>query len=460
VPRDTPLRPDLAWLNEEALLGPELSDLLRRIYINRVRSQQWYVSLAQYIHNPEFPHEAVYAAMKPDFGLQILSVFRFWNAIEYWFPYRDIIGANWDDVLTDYIPKVGLAQSIPEYQRAVLTLTARINDSHEKVSASGLPIPVGAPDLSCVFPMVLRFIGNQAVITVTLADGLPVERGDVITEIAGTPIPALIEQLRPYYGASNEAAFLRDIPVGITRGPCGEVKLRVRHNDEEKTVDVSRVPISGIHGRWVDAIRSHDLAGPAFRMLSDTVSYIKISSLEAAKIPGYLLAAARGKGLIIDLRGSPAEPMWDVLLRVVNPGLFARFIGADLSNPGAFEWQENVAGQPNFQTARPSLKIVILVDELTQSNVEYAAMAFRSAPGILLIGNNTAGADGDTSEIVLPGDLRVRFTGDGVFYPDGRPTQRIGLVPDVRVTPTIAGIAAGRDEVLEEAERQLEKMIH
>jgi hypothetical protein len=51
----------------------------------------------------------------------------------------------------------------------------------------------------------------------------------------------------------------------------------------------------------------------------------------------------------------------------------------------------------------------------------------------------------------------VRFTGDGVFYPDRRPTQRIGLVPDVQVTPTIAGIKAGRDEVLEEAQRQLEK---
>ena len=119
-------------------------------------------------------------------------------------------------------------------------------------------------------------------------------------------------------------------------------------------------------------------------------------------------------------------------------------------------WQ----GSLTFRLLRPRFKIVILVDELTQSNVEYAAMAFRSAPGVLLVGSNTAGADGNTSEIVLPGDLQVRFTATGIFYPDRRPTQRIGLVPDVRVTPTIAGIAAGRDEVLEEAERQLEKMIH
>jgi hypothetical protein len=32
-----------------------------------------------------------------------------------------------------------------------------------------------------------------------------------------------------------------------------------------------------------------------------------------------------------------------------------------------------------------------------------------------------------------------------------RPTQRVGIVPDIMVRPTIAGISAGRDEVLESA---------
>jgi C-terminal processing protease CtpA/Prc len=43
------------------------------------------------------------------------------------------------------------------------------------------------------------------------------------------------------------------------------------------------------------------------------------------------------------------------------------------------------------------------------------------------------------------------LSGLGVFYPDRRPTQRVGIMPDVVVTPTIEGIATGRDEVLERA---------
>ena len=47
------------------------------------------------------------------------------------------------------------------------------------------------------------------------------------------------------------------------------------------------------------------------------------------------------------------------------------------------------------------------------------------------------------------------ISGIGVFYPDKAPTQRVGIVADVEVRPTIAGIRAGRDEVLEEALRQI-----
>jgi hypothetical protein len=394
LPRDLSLSPDLGWLGDKNFLGSELGDLLRRIYLNRERFQQWYVSLDPNIRNPLFPHEAAYPAMNADFGLQILAVFRFWNDIEYWYPYRDVIGVNWDDVLKEYIPKVGLARSIPEYQRGVLMLAARINDSHVYVSASSGSVFVRMPEGSCMIPISLRFVENQAVITAVLADGLPLERGDVVTEIDGAPVSALIEQLRPYYGASNEAAALRDIAGGLPRGACREIKIRVRHNGEEKTVDVSRVPISGgFRERWIEAGGSHELAGPTFRMLSDTISYLKISSLKLANAREYVSAAQGTKGLIVDLRGAPTEPIMGDVPDMVRPGLFAQVTIGDLSNPGVFRWLGPGPGQRAPPTARPDLRIVVLVDELTQSYLEYGAMGLRSAPGVLLVGSTTAGAD-------------------------------------------------------------------
>ena len=43
------------------------------------------------------------------------------------------------------------------------------------------------------------------------------------------------------------------------------------------------------------------------------------------------------------------------------------------------------------------------------------------------------------------------ISGIGVYYPDGTNTQRIGIVPDIWVEPTINGIKQGKDEVLKKA---------
>ena len=98
---------------------------------------------------------------------------------------------------------------------------------------------------------------------------------------------------------------------------------------------------------------------------------------------------------------------------------------------------------------------MILVDETSMSQAEYTVMAFRSAPGAIVVGRTTSGADGNVSPFSLPGDLRTMISGIGVFYPDKSLTQQIGIEPNIKETPTVAGIHAGRDEALEEAMRQI-----
>jgi C-terminal processing protease CtpA/Prc len=140
-------------------------------------------------------------------------------------------------------------------------------------------------------------------------------------------------------------------------------------------------------------------------------------------------------------------------LLVDKPSDFVRFTIGDMANPGAFHWRAKLTLTP--REPRYKGKLMILVDETTLSQAEYTAMAFRVAPGAVVLGGTTAAADGNVSPIPLPGGLRSMISGIGVFYPDKRPTQRVGIVPDVAVKPTIAGIRAGRDEVLEEAVRRI-----
>ncbi|MEO1084830.1 MAG: S41 family peptidase, partial [Acidobacteriota bacterium] len=94
-------------------------------------------------------------------------------------------------------------------------------------------------------------------------------------------------------------------------------------------------------------------------------------------------------------------------------------------------------------------------DEASISQSEYTAMAFRASPRAVVVGGTTAGADGNVSRIPLPGGLRTGISGIGIFYPDKSPTQRVGITRDIPVDPTLEGLRAGRDEVLEAAIRHI-----
>ena len=77
-----------------------------------------------------------------DSGFQLLSVFRFWNIIQYWFPYRDVLGENWDQVLTDFIPRIALAKSSSDYQREMMALIAKVHDTHANLWSSSQSPPL------------------------------------------------------------------------------------------------------------------------------------------------------------------------------------------------------------------------------------------------------------------------------------------------------------------------------
>jgi len=56
---------------------------------------------------------------------------------------------------------------------------------------------------------------------------------------------------------------------------------------------------------------------------------------------------------------------------------------------------------------------------------------------------------------VLPGDIRVIFTGSDVRNLHNQSISRTGIRPDIIVEPTISSIRNGSDEILEAAVRYL-----
>jgi len=448
------LRPKLAWLADNKLLGAELSASLQSIHANRVvNTRQFYVSRVPNIGNPSFDNEPSYPNIKlPDAGFQILALYRFWNIVEYWFPYRDLLSEDWDKVLIDSLPRVVLANNADAYQLAMMELIARVNDTHANLWTS---LKVRPPTGACQLPVKVRFIEGRPVISGyagKAGETSGLKPGDIITELDGVTIAKLMESWSRYYAASNEPTRLRDIAVQMTRGECGKATIRVSRNNAAIEINSERVA----PGEPNVLEFFHDLPGETFRLLSKDVAYLKLSTVKQDDAAKYIQSAAGTKGLIIDIRNYPKEFMVFTLgsLLVDQKTDFVRFTAGDLSNPGAFHFGGAPLSLTPQQPHYPG-KVVILVDEVTQSSAEYTSMAFRASPRARVIGSTTAAADGNVSMIPLPGGFRSMISGIGVFYPDKKPTQRIGIIADREVKPTIDGIRAGRDEVLEAAIREI-----
>jgi C-terminal processing protease CtpA/Prc len=290
----------------------------------------------------------------------------------------------------------------------------------------------------------LRFVDDKPIVYRTdLADSA-FQPGDILNSLDGVSIQSLIGKWTMYYADSNDAARQRDLAANITRGTCGVVSVEVTRSGHP-------VQISATRTQAKQNFATHDQPGDTFRLLTPEVAYIKLSSIKAADLPAYFDKAKNTKGLIVDIRNYPSEfmPFAMGAYFATKPTPFVTFSFADLANPGAFYFGDGPLIAPG--PVHYGGKVAILVDETSQSSAEYTAMALRAMPNAVVVGSTTAGADGNISSILLPASLNTMISGLGVFYPDRRPTQRIGIVPDVVANPTVQGIAAGRDEVLETA---------
>jgi hypothetical protein len=449
------LRPRLEWIADRARLGDALAARLATIHARRDADGEQHYVLRRPMGagNAEFRSEQLYPdAGEDDAGHRLLAVYRFWNIVESFFPYRDVMEEDWDAVLAEFIPRAFAAPTKPAYALVLMELVARVHDGHANLwSSTELRPPVG----ECSAPVPLRFLDGQFVVG-ELPDSVAHDPagllpGDAILAVDGVPADSLAARARRYYGASNEAAAARDFARVLLQGECGPGRILRDRAGARAEIPLERGKLEGLPPGL-----THDRPGPAFRRVSEDLAYLKLSSVRAAETGDYVRQSQGARLLVIDVRNYPSEFVVFALGQHLVPGKtgFVAFTAPDLANPGAFLW---VPSPPVLEPREPRFtgRVALLVDETTQSSAEYTTMALRRAPGAIVVGSTTAGADGNASPIPLPGGLRAMISGLGVFTPERGPTQRVGILPDLVVRPTRAGLAAGRDEVLEAAVRSV-----
>jgi C-terminal processing protease CtpA/Prc len=391
----------------------------------------------------------------PPLPYRLLAAFRIWAVGQYFFPYRELIGERWDRVLLEAIPRLESARDSVEYGLALAEMAAHLHDSHVRVSSPALEAALGI----AVAPVYVRMIEGQPVITHFTNDSLArqggAQVGDVILAVDGEDAHARMRRLARYISASTPQALERIAAIRMTRGIAGTtVRLRVRRaGGVVHELELTRSSDFDLTGR----------TGPLFRVLPGNIGYADLGRLPAAQVDSMFEALRDTRAIIFDDRGYPFGTAWPIaprLTRAEQP-VAARFARPHPASPDTtthttFEFTQALPHTDGWRYLKPT---VMLIDERTISQAEHTGLFLEAANGTKFIGSPTMGANGDVTVVALPGRVTMSFTGQAVRHADGRQLQRIGLVPDVLVRPTIAGVRAGRDEVLERAVRYLEARL-
>jgi C-terminal processing protease CtpA/Prc len=178
--------------------------------------------------------------------------------------------------------------------------------------------------------------------------------------------------------------------------------------------------------------------------------YVDMARLTATQVGNMMTSLWNTDAIVFDLRNYPQGTLWTLVNYLfTQPIHIASFTVPDRQYPGTLYWYDELIG--SYPAEVYTGKVIILFDIRTISQAEYTCMGLEQHPGSIKIGSQTKAADGNVSMIYLPGNITTYFTGLGTFYPDYSPTQRIGIVPDIEIKPTIEGIRQGKDEVLDYA---------
>jgi C-terminal processing protease CtpA/Prc len=437
---------DLGWVAASKVLSPDLTRRLAHVRDNRHQGSGRYVSFGS---TATFETDTAYAAPEyPSEGQRLLALFRFWNAARYYFPYMYVNGGDWSSVLPEFIPRLIAAKDAAEYHLIILQLTTRLRDTHVTTASLQLERTLGGR--SPAFEA--RSIEGQIVVW-KFAPGAPSDAGglrvgDAITQIDGEAVTQRRRDVAMYVAAGNPASLERKLVAAVLRGRNDSTTYSIERNGTTLTVRVAMAPVV----TSPQPRPAYPVADLAKVLPNSTIGYINMGDLNPAQVDSAFAIVKNTTGIVMDVRNYPRGTMYQ-FAALFNPDArpFVRFAAVDSTYPGQVVWRQPVLAGRDGNGDYYRGRIAILVDERTQSHAEFSVMALRTAPRNKVIGSQTAGADGNITRLALPGGVRTLFTGLGVYYPDGRKTQRIGIVPDIEIRPTLKGFREGRDEVLERA---------
>lgn len=430
---------------------PEFGKILRK---EIGRGISCYIPLALYCDD-----ESVYPASNPELvaklkadltaldystdemSMRLGNVIYVYNIFKHFYPYFDVVQVDWDAEFRKALGKTFKDKSPNDHLRTLKLFTAALKDGHAWVNYS-------QTKSYYALPVRWEWIEGKLVIT-KLFDSIPdLNVGDVVTEINGEAPEKYFENINALISAPTKGWL--NYTAGF-QSLLGELNSQVNIVVNNKAIELARKSRAANYKGF-----SEFNTNPGYMKVNERTWYLNMDIIAMDTINKLMPALENCDAIICDARGYP-NGNHELLTHFMNIDdttcnwmQIPQIIYPDYEKVTYLKanWIRQMKAQKPFLGDK---KIVYITDG---SAISYAESCLGYVEGYKLatiVGQPSAGTNGNVNPFTLPGGYIISWTGMKVQKHNGTQHHGIGIIPHVYVEKTIRGVKEGRDEFLEKA---------
>lgn len=363
-----------------------------------------------------------------------------WNVLQHFYPYFDVVKVDWEQALTDALQQSLKDQTTDQFVQTMKQMLEKTRDGHSGMMYGFM----NQKSDQAYLPFRVEWIEEQVVIS-NAKTGIDLKPGDIILNINGKNATTYFKQLEKYIAGSEQWKRYRAATEFLGGTDGKEATLTVQRGEQKFEISLS---YTNKNFKELD-----DFVRPvSFEKVADDIYYVNLATLTMEMFQEKLPELEKAKGIIFDMRGYPN----------VKQEMLSYLTDAPVQLPqyyvpiSVYPDQEKAGSrleQVTVEPAQPKLKgkMVFLTYGGAISRAEWVLGVVEHYRLGEIIGQTTAGADGEVNLMELPGGYFVTWTQIKLLKQDGSQHHIVGIQPTVPVKRTIKELREGRDIYIEKA---------
>ncbi len=444
---------DLTWIDNSQYLDNQQKTYLKNIRWRegKRKNQYFYKNFSGLMDTAEQSYDIETKLSK---NLKILTFFRIWNFVEYFFPYKNYMDKKWESAITEFIPIFLSEQSNNQFYFNVKKLTNYLQDGHASIQ-----IEKNCPIFTDTFSLPFHFVhfkNNYVVSKIALNNSFKneLQLGDKLLKINGKTIESYVDSIKAATSFTNPVSGNAFAERYInSKNPNKVNKYEVLRNDS--TLNVEAQSISGL-------VKYNNTITESNKILDGNIGYINISNFKQKEMETALIALQNCKSIIIDGRGYPNNLDLNKFLSYFTDKKSLKFLNFKGNNSSYIGVYHGSASSYSYLMPKSKFdfqgKIIYLTSPTTQSYAETVAMMFKAHTNATFIGEQPSSTNGNVIFCSLPYGLKMRITGLWTGNVDGSQHQRKGVKIDQYIEYDPNSFKNGLDNQLQSAINWINKL--